>query len=63
MKGRGKGMAGIRGQAHPRAKLSDAQVARLRQLSDEGATPTELAQRYQISLGHACRLGRRRVRM
>ena len=62
MKGRGKGLKGVTGQRHPRAKLTDARRARLLALYDEGWTPTELAKRYNVSVEYACRIGKRRVR-
>lgn len=62
VKGRGLGLLGVTGEDHPRAKLSNARVRRLQELADQGATPTELAKRYHISVGHACRLANRRIR-
>lgn len=49
-KGRGFIFRVMRGEAHPRSKLTDPEVAEIR--ASIGATQTELATKYGVSQGH-----------
>jgi predicted DNA-binding protein (UPF0251 family) len=56
--------AGLRiGEDHPNAKLTDAEVERIRSLhEDEGMTYDELSEKYEVSkwaIGRICRYERR----
>lgn len=56
------GGSGLRGEEHPMARLSDAQVVRLRRSFDQGEARSVIAERYGISEGHVYCLGRRAIR-
>jgi acetyl-CoA acetyltransferase len=51
-----------RGGRHPKAKLTDGAVARLRAEHAAGATLEALAQRYGLSPGHVRRIVTGKVR-
>jgi hypothetical protein len=40
---------GLRGERHSQARLTDADVAEIRKLRTEGATPAELAARFKVT--------------
>lgn len=61
LKGRAK-RTPLRGIAHPRAKLTDEQVAEMRRLSAAGVSAAELGRRYGVSHAHAHRVVRGQVR-
>lgn len=48
----------MRGETHPSARLSDADVERIRELRIAGRTYTEIAHDHGISRAHACRIAR-----
>lgn len=58
MKGRGLALKGVTGDRHPKTKLSEERVLRMRQLRAEGMLLRELAIRYGISVEHVCRVCR-----
>jgi hypothetical protein len=58
-----KGRSGVsRGESHPMAKLSDDQVAALRQARTEGMTQRQLADQFGVSTGTVSNLVNRKYR-
>lgn len=50
------------GEAHPRARLKDADVIAIRRLLDRGAGVVEVAYRYSVSHQHVSNIRQRKRR-
>jgi hypothetical protein len=50
---------GARGESHPQARLTTAQVKEIRHRYDSGEAPVEIARHFPVSRGVVCNIGRR----
>jgi len=51
----------LRGEAHPKAKLTEAEVLKIRELYDKGFSPRILARNFSVSLWNIKEIIRRKT--